>query len=94
MISNAECTQFDLAMELLIEYGFEGIADCAATLMHSAMQGERFRALNAERLQADRSPDWLMNNYCRMYCAKGCRTTSRPAVYQPTLRSRIHLLVL
>lgn len=43
-----ECTQFDLAMELLIEHGFEGIADCIAILMNSAMQLERSRHLNAE----------------------------------------------
>ncbi len=44
MTCSMECTQFDLAMELLIEHGFEGIAD----QMNSAMQLERSRHLNAE----------------------------------------------
>lgn len=48
MTCSTECTQFDLAMELLIEHGFEGIADCIAILMNSAMQLERSRHLNAE----------------------------------------------
>jgi putative transposase len=48
MTCTTECTQFDLAMELLIEHGFEGIADCIAILMNSAMQLERSRHLNAE----------------------------------------------
>lgn len=48
MTCSSECTQFDLAMELLIEHGFEGLADCIAILMNSAMQIERSRHLNAE----------------------------------------------
>lgn len=48
MTCSTECTQFDLAMELLIEHGFEGIADCIGILMNSAMQLERSRHLNAE----------------------------------------------
>ncbi len=48
MTYSKECTQFNLAMELLIEHGFEGIADCVAILMNSAMQLERSRHLNAE----------------------------------------------
>lgn len=48
MTCTTECTQFDMAMELLIEHGFEGIADCIAILMNSAMQLERSRHLNAE----------------------------------------------
>ncbi len=48
MTYSTECTQFDLAMELLIEHGFEGIADCVAILINSTMQLERSRHLNAE----------------------------------------------
>ncbi len=51
MTCNTECTQFDLAMELLIAHGFEGIADCIAILMNSAMQLERSRHLNAEHYE-------------------------------------------
>jgi len=34
----SECTQFDLAMELLIENGFEGIAEAVGLLMNTAMK--------------------------------------------------------
>ncbi len=48
MTCSTECTPYDLAMELLIEHGFEGIADSIAILMNSAMRLERFRHLNAK----------------------------------------------
>ncbi len=47
MICSTQYTQYDLAMELLIEHGFEGIAESIAILMNSAMQLERSRHLNA-----------------------------------------------
>ncbi len=48
MTYSTECTQFDLAVELLTEHEFEGIADYVAILMNSAMQLERSRHLSAE----------------------------------------------
>lgn len=48
MTCGKECTQFDLAMELLIKNGFEGVAEAVSLLMNSAMQIERSRHLNAD----------------------------------------------
>lgn len=48
MTCETECTQFDLAMELLIENGFDGVAEAVSLLMNSAMQIERSRHLKAE----------------------------------------------
>ncbi len=47
MTCSTQYTQYDLAMEFLIEHGFEGIAESIAILMNSAMQLERSRHLNA-----------------------------------------------
>ena len=47
MTCKTECTQFDLAMELLIDKGFDGIAETFGLLMNSAMQIERSRHLKA-----------------------------------------------
>jgi hypothetical protein len=47
MTCSSECTQFDLAMELLIENGFDGIAETVGLLMNTAMKLERSRHLNA-----------------------------------------------
>jgi len=47
MTCSPECTQFDLAMELLIENGFDGIAETVGMLMNTAMKLERSRHLNA-----------------------------------------------
>ncbi len=47
MTCSSECTQFDLAMELLIKNGFGGIAESVGLLMNTAMKLERSRHLNA-----------------------------------------------
>ena len=47
MTCQNDCSQFDLAMELLITNGFEGVADTIGILMNSAMQIERSRHLQA-----------------------------------------------
>ena len=38
MTCDSECTQFDLAMGLLIENGFEGIAEAVGLLMSTALK--------------------------------------------------------
>ena len=43
MTCHIENNQFDLAMELLIENGFNGIADAVSILMNTAMKIERSR---------------------------------------------------
>lgn len=48
MTCKIENTQFDLAMELLIANGFDGMADAITILMNSAMKIERSRYLQAE----------------------------------------------
>jgi putative transposase len=48
MTCHPDSTQFDVAMELLISNGFDGIADTLTTLMNAAMQIERSRHLRAE----------------------------------------------
>ncbi len=48
MTCNNECTPYDLAMELLIEHGFDGIAKSIEILMNSAIQLKRSRHLTEE----------------------------------------------
>ena len=48
MTYETECTQFDMAMELLIINGFNGMADTIKILMDSAMKIERRRYLHAD----------------------------------------------
>lgn len=48
MACSIECTQFDVAMELLIENGFDGIAEAVGMRMNTAMKLERTRHLNAQ----------------------------------------------
>lgn len=48
MTCNVKDTQFNLAMELLIDNGFDGVADAVAIMMNGAMQVERSRYLKAE----------------------------------------------
>ncbi len=48
MTCTVQNTQFDLAMELLIENGFDGVADAIAIMMNGAMQIERSRYLRAQ----------------------------------------------
>jgi hypothetical protein len=43
-----ENTQFDLAMELLITNGFDGLAGAITVLLNTAMRIERSRYLQAE----------------------------------------------
>jgi putative transposase len=47
MTYQVDCSQFDLAMELLITNGFANVADVVGILMNSAMQIERSRHLQA-----------------------------------------------
>lgn len=47
MTCHNDCSQFVLAMELLIANGFEGVAETIGILMNSAMQIERSRHLRA-----------------------------------------------
>ena len=70
MTCSSECTQFDLAMELLIENGFEGIADAVGVLMNTAMKIERSRHLNADLYE--RKPARI--GYANGYKAKTMRT--------------------
>ncbi len=63
MTRNIECTQFDLAMELLIENGFDGIADSIGILMNGAMQIERSRHLNAEPYERNIDRKGYANGY-------------------------------
>ena len=48
MTCQNDCSQFDLAMELLIANGFEGVAETIGILMNTAMQIERSRHLRAK----------------------------------------------
>ena len=48
MTCRIENNHFDLAMEVLIENGFDGVADAVSLLMNTAMQIERSRYLQAE----------------------------------------------
>ncbi|PID40361.1 MAG: IS256 family transposase, partial [Proteobacteria bacterium] len=70
MTHNTQYTQYDLAMELLIERGFEGIAESIAILMNSAMQLERSRHLNA----APHERSGLRKGYANGYKPKTMNT--------------------
>lgn len=70
MTCDTECTQFDLAMELLIENGFDGIADAVGLLMNTAMKIERTRHLNAELYE--RNP--VRTGYANGYKPKTMKT--------------------
>jgi transposase-like protein len=48
MTCEVQNTQFDMAMELLIDNGLDGMADAISMLMNTAMQIERSRYLRAE----------------------------------------------
>lgn len=63
MTCDTECTQFNLAMELLIEHGFDGIADAVGLLMNTAMQVERSRHLNAELYERNSGRIGYANGY-------------------------------
>jgi transposase-like protein len=48
MTCDVQNTQFNMALELLIDNGFDGMADAISILMNTAMQIERSRYLRAE----------------------------------------------
>ena len=56
-------TQFDFAMELLIQNGLDGIADSIAIMMNSAMQIERSRYLQAEPYERTGQRQGYANGY-------------------------------
>ena len=58
-----ENNQFDLAMELLIENGFNGIADAVSILMNTAMKIERSRYLQAEPYERTDQRQSYANGY-------------------------------
>lgn len=63
MTCDTDFNQFDLAMELLIEHGFEGIADAVGLLMNTAMQVERSRHLHAELYERNNKRIGYANGY-------------------------------
>ena len=63
MTCNTECTQFDLAMELLIENGFNGIVEAVGMLMNTAMKLERSRHLNAGLYERNTARIGYANGY-------------------------------
>jgi len=63
MTCHAENTQFDLAMELLIENGFNGIADAISILMNTAMKIERSRYLQADPYERTEHRQSYSNGY-------------------------------
>lgn len=63
MTCHIENNQFDSAMELLIENGFNGIADAVAILMNTAMKIERSRYLKAEPYERTEQRQSYANGY-------------------------------
>lgn len=63
MTCHVKNTQFDLAMELLITNGFDGIADAVSILMNTAMQIERSRYLKAEPYERTEQRRSYANGY-------------------------------
>lgn len=63
MTCHPEHNQFDSAMELLIENGFNGIADAVSLLMNTAMQIERSRYLKAEPYERTDQRQSYANGY-------------------------------
>ena len=63
MTCQNDCSQFDLAMELLITNGFEGVADTIGILMNSAMHIERSRHLRANPYERTDSRRDYANGY-------------------------------
>ena len=70
MTCQQDCSQFDLAMELLIENGFDNIADVVGVLMNTAMQIERSRHLQA--IPYERTDD--RRGYANGYKSKTMKT--------------------
>ena len=63
MTCNTQNTQFELAMELLIDNGFDGVADAIAIMMNGAMQIERSRYLRAEPYERTEQRQSYANGY-------------------------------
>ena len=63
MACHRENNHFDLAMELLIENGFDGVADAVSLLMNTAMQIERSRYLQAEPYERTERRQSYANGY-------------------------------
>ena len=63
MTCRIENNHFDLAMELLIENGFAGVADAVSLLMNTAMQIERSRYLQAEPYERTEQRQKYANGY-------------------------------
>lgn len=63
MTCHIENNQFDLAMELLIENGFNGIADAVSILMNTAMKIERSRYLQAAPYERTEQRQSYANGY-------------------------------
>ena len=63
MTCQTKNTQFELAMELLIDNGFDGVADAIAIMMNGAMQIERSRYLRAEPYERTEQRQSYANGY-------------------------------
>jgi transposase-like protein len=70
MTCQQDCSQFDLAMELLIENGLDNVADVVGVLMNTAMQIERSRHLQA--IPYERTDD--RRGYANGYKSKTMKT--------------------
>ncbi len=63
MTCHIENNQFDLAMELLIKNGFDGVADAISVLMNTAMRIERSRYLQADPYERTEHRQSYANGY-------------------------------
>ena len=63
MACHKENNHFDLPMELLIENGFDGVADAVSLLMNTAMQIERSRYLQVEPYERTERRQSYTNGY-------------------------------
>ena len=63
MTCNVKNTQFELAMEVLINNGFNGVANAIAIMMNGAMQIERSRYLQAEPYERTEHRQSYANGY-------------------------------
>ncbi len=63
MTCQTQDTQFELAMELLIEHGFDGVASAMTILLNAAMRLERSRYLNAEPYERNEHRRGYANGY-------------------------------
>ena len=63
MTCQTENTQFELAMELLIENGFDGMARAISILLNAAMRIERSRYLHAKPYERCDSRRGYANGY-------------------------------